>query len=434
MKKIRSRFSSFWLWFVVAFLVNQIILFLAVLFLMSRPMANLMAQVVGSAINSAVALQQVSQAKDFELLAHTYAPFKDIFIRTAPPEPTRVLPSTLPGLHFLKNALEEKVPGDIRMSYTNLTEPIVWVEHLSSPRLSIGYSFKSRFFVVEFLTLALFLVIVISSVAAYWISTRLTRPLKALSDAAMRLGKDKDFSQIQLPTSSSPEIAQLAKTLNEMRTMLDASITDREKFLAGIAHDLRTPLSRMRMALVLEQSNNEALNAELHDDIVEMSAIVDQFVELSRLNTELDEPTIQGSLNALVEQVAAKYQRAGFNIALDLHPALANIDMKPLAMRRLLYNLIENAHRHGADDAISIRTYEQARQTVLSVSNAVSNEAGETGLVRALRLQQQSGGSAGLGLALVRKFAQVHHARFTEVVEHPMRCSTLTFELPSKSP
>ncbi len=413
MKKIRSRFSSFWLWFVVAFLVNQIILFLAVLFLMSRPMANLMAQVVGNAINSAVALQQVSQAKDFELLAHTYAPFKDIFIRTAPPEPTRVLPSTLPGLHFLKNALEEKVPGDIRMSYTNLTEPIVWVEHLSNPRLSIGYSFKSRFFVVEFLTLALFLVIVISSVAAYWISTRLTRPLKALSDAAMRLGKDKDFSQIQLPTSSSPEIAQLAKTLNEMRTMLDDSITDREKFLAGIAHDLRTPLSRMRMALVLEQSNNEALNAELQDDIVEMSAIVDQFVELSRLNTELDEPTIQGSLNALVEQVAAKYQRAGFNIALDLHPALANIDMKPLAMRRLLYNLIENAHRHGADDAISIRTYEQARQTVLSVSNAVSNEAGETGLVRALRLQQQSGGSAGLGLALVRKFAQVHHARFT---------------------
>ena len=434
MKKIRSRFSSFWLWFVVAFLVNQIILFLAVLFLMSRPMANLMAQVVGSAINSAVALQQVSQAKDFELLAHTYAPFKDIFIRTAPPEPTRVLPSTLPGLHFLKNALEEKVPGDIRMSYTNLTEPIVWVEHLSSPRLSIGYSFKNRFFVVEFLTLALFLVIVISSVAAYWISTRLTRPLKALSDAAMRLGKEKDFSQIQLPTSSSPEIAQLAKTLNEMRTMLDASITDREKFLAGIAHDLRTPLSRMRMALVLEQSNNEALNAELQDDIVEMSAIVDQFVELSRLNTELDEPTIQGSLNALVEQVAAKYQRAGFNIALDLHPALANIDMKPLAMRRLLYNLIENAHRHGADDAITIRTYEQSRQTVLSVSNAVSNEAGETGLVRALRLQQQSGGSAGLGLALVRKFAQVHHARFTEVVEHPMRCSTLTFELPSKSP
>lgn len=193
MKKIRSRFSSFWLWFVVAFLVNQIILFLAVLFLMSRPMANLMAQVVGSAINSAVALQQVSQAKDFELLAHTYAPFKDIFIRTAPPEPTRVLPSTLPGLHFLKNALEEKFPGDIRISYTNLTEPIVWVEHLSSPRLSIGYSFKSRFFVVEFLTLALFLVIVISSVAAYWISTRLTRPLKALSDAAMRLGKEKDF-------------------------------------------------------------------------------------------------------------------------------------------------------------------------------------------------------------------------------------------------
>ena len=434
MKKIRSRFSSFWLWFVVAFLVNQIILFLAVLFLMSRPMANLMAQVVGSAINSAVALQQVSQAKDFELLAHTYAPFKDIFIRTAPPEPTRVLPSTLPGLHFLKNALEEKVPGDIRISYTNLTEPIVWVEHLSSPRLSIGYSFKSRFFVVEFLTLALFLVIVISSVAAYWISTRLTRPLKALSDAAMRLGKEKDFSQIQLPTSSSPEIAQLAKTLNEMRTMLDASITDREKFLAGIAHDLRTPLSRMRMALVLEQSNNEALNAELQDDIVEMSAIVDQFVELSRLNTELDEPTIQGSLNALVEQVAAKYQRAGFNITLDLHPALANIDMKPLAMRRLLYNLIENAHRHGADDAISIRTYEQSRQTVLSVSNAVSNEAGETGLVRALRLQQQSGGSAGLGLALVRKFAQVHHARFTEVVEHPMRYSTLTFESPSKSP
>ena len=434
MKKIRSRFSSFWLWFVVAFLVNQIILFLAVLFLMSRPMANLMAQVVGSAINSAVALQQVSQAKDFELLAHTYAPFKDIFIRTAPPEPTRVLPSTLPGLHFLKNALEEKVPGDIRMSYTNLTEPIVWVEHLSSPRLSIGYSFKNRFFVVEFLTLALFLVIVISSVAAYWISTRLTRPLKALSDEAMRLGKDKDFSQIQLPTSSSPEIAQLAKTLNEMRTMLDASITDRENFLAGIAHDLRTPLSRMRMALVLEQSNNEALNAELQDDIVEMSAIVDQFVELSRLNTELDEPTIQGSLNALVEQVAAKYQRAGFNIALDLHPALANIDMKPLAMRRLLYNLIENAHRHGADDAITIRTYEQSRQTVLSVSNAVSNEAGETGLVRALRLQQQSGGSAGLGLALVRKFAQVHHARFNEVVEHAMRYSTLTFELPSKSP
>lgn len=102
MKKIRSRFSSFWLWFVVAFLVNQIILFLAVLFLMSRPMANLMAQVVGSAINSAVALQQVSQAKDFELLAHTYAPFKDIFIRTAPPRTDQGFTFNPTGITFFK--------------------------------------------------------------------------------------------------------------------------------------------------------------------------------------------------------------------------------------------------------------------------------------------------------------------------------------------
>ena len=182
----------------------------------------------------------------------------------------------------------------------------------------------------------------------------------------------------------------------------------------------------MRIAIELEGDKNSKFTGGLRDDVIEMGAVMEQFIELSRLNLEVDEPWQTGDLNALVQNLSAKYQRARIALSLNLAEGLPPIRHKPLALMRLLYNLVDNAYRHG-NGSVTIQTCRTGDKVVLTVNNPVSGENEETGLMRALH-DPSSGKTAGLGLSIVRRFAEVHAAELHEITVDGVREYRLVFQ------
>jgi signal transduction histidine kinase len=147
-----------------------------------------------------------------------------------------------------------------------------------------------------------------------------------------------------------------------------------------------------------------------------MRIILDQFLELSRLDSEKSEPFIVQNIAQLVTEVANKYLRANAPISV-LIQSTAIVKFKPMALTRLLYNLIDNALRHGAGGArVEVRS--DGQYASISVANDANIQAEESALISALRWvggRQQS----GLGSAIIHRISDVHGARLIVDSENP---------------
>ena len=414
--------SSFWLWFVIALAINQILLFSIFYFVLIRPISNSLGQAVGAFAASATMIDQSSDG--FQKLQEAATPFQAIsFSRDN--EPIEKVPHLFMGMRVIQQTLQRAFGERVIVGYAPPPHQALVIRTVEPTPLTMRVSFQGRFFALQVLGFSLLLLVLVSVVASYWISTRLVRPLRDLSDAAVRLTHDRNFQAIETTPGASREMVQLGKTLNQMQSALNGAMKEREALLAGVAHDLRTPLSRMRLALELEGAGNTELVDGLREDIVEMSAVMEQFIELSRLNLEVDESWVVGDLNQLLHGVQAKYRRGGIELSLDLGNALPPIRQKPLALTRLLYNLIDNAYRHGNGD-VAIHTGVVDGQVTLTVANPVAADDEGTGLMRAFQ-EQGSGKTAGLGLSIVRRFAEVHAAELRETTVNGVRKYTLEF-------
>lgn len=419
---IRLLRNSFWLWFVAALTLNQIAVFSIFYFVLMKPATEVVTEVVGSVYEASRLIDQLDPQSGITRLQKITAHFPGIEFKT-----TRVKPEEIPkryfGLQIMKRNLESRYNGTIRVGYAGPPDQGLLIQSSDRPDLTLQISFQGRYLALYYSLSSILLIIIISLGAAFWISNRLVHPLQYLSNAANKLGYDKDFRQILIPPRSSPEIVQLAETLNEMRTMLDRAIQEREDLLSSVTHDLRTPLSRIRMAIELEGQTNNPFMQRLLEDIIEMNDILEQFNELSRLNIEINEPWAQGSIKTLIQNIERKYQRAGISLNIRIDGDLPEITHKPLAMTRLLYNLIDNAYQHGCGDVL-ITAEAHDGKLLLQISNPVSEEDEGSGLIRSLR-GKESGKTAGLGLSIVRRFTEVHGAELEESTANDIRTYTL---------
>ena len=154
---------------------------------------------------------------------------------------------------------------------------------------------------------------------------RVNRPLQALADAAEEIaaGKTPDA----LPEQGPSEIRTLSRAFNHMSSALAQQENNRAVLLAGVSHDLRTPLSRLRLALEMSTERvSGAMRQGMEQDIEEMDAIIDQFLEFAREGAS-EAVDANGDLNALVSALAERYERRGEALTLRLAP------LPPLPLR-----------------------------------------------------------------------------------------------------
>ncbi len=247
------------------------------------------------------------------------------------------------------------------------------------------------------------------------IAATLSRSLRALAGAARRVGHGE--TPAPLAESGPRELATVSAAFNRMARDLEALERERAMVLAGISHDVRTPLSRLRLAL--EMSGADAAAAQgMSADIDEMDQVIGQFLEFARGENEAK--TVD-DLTALLAEVGEHYAKLGKAVKVNA-AQLAPFAFARMALRRAVGNLIDNALRYAGEPVEVAARSEGATVIIEVLDRGPGIPAGE-----AERLKQpftrldpaRSGrGGAGLGLAIVERVARAHGGRL-ELVPRP---------------
>ncbi|MDY0250552.1 MAG: ATP-binding protein [Pseudomonas sp.] len=259
---------------------------------------------------------------------------------------------------------------------------------------------------------AWFLGIGLLSTAAAWIFVRqLSAPLKRLVIAARLFGQGRSV-RLPVDVDTASEMAEVYRAFNQMTDDVEQAGRERELMLAGVSHDLRTPLTRLRLSLELLDSDNELTN-DMVRDIEDMNAILDQF--LAFIRDGRDEPMEACDLNELISSVVAPYIQQGHSIRLCLE-TMPSLALRRVSIKRMLVNLLENALRYGEQGIEVAASVIQDEQQAAHVAISVLDRGAGLDPADLQRIfnpffrgdQARGGQGAGLGLAIVQRIAAQH--------------------------
>ncbi len=242
--------------------------------------------------------------------------------------------------------------------------------------------------------------------ACGWVAVRLaTRPLARLAQAADAM--TPGMPSPPLPEQGPTEVVQAASAFNAMQRRISGHIAEREQMLASISHDLRTPITRMRLRT--ELMDDAALRDKLQADLHAMQSLVDQGVAYARTGHELNEPPCSLDLEAFVDTVLADYRDAGHHLPLTV-TTLPPMHTRPQALRRILVNLVDNALKFGTQVDVSLAMVEQSQVRLLVQDRGPGIPEAHLPRVfqpyyRVEGSRSRDTGGTGLGLAIAQQLA-----------------------------
>ncbi len=245
-------------------------------------------------------------------------------------------------------------------------------------------------------------VVALSLVAVRWA----TAPLATLAGAAEALGRD--INRAPLSETGPVEVRRAAAAFNAMQARLSAFLSERARVLGAISHDLKTPITRMRLRT--EMLGDEGVRAKFEKDLEEMQSLVSQALDFMR-DASATEPVQAVDLMALLESLQADFSDAGGKV--ELSGSLANpYRGRPLALRRCLSNLVDNAIRYGGNAAVSVE--DTASRVTIRVCDRGPGLAPDQlelafePFFRGESSRSRETGGTGLGLSIARNIARSH--------------------------
>ena len=248
-------------------------------------------------------------------------------------------------------------------------------------------------------------------VSAYAFARYLARPLRQLNDAVTSVGEGRSPSP--LPEHGPSEIVNLNRGFNRMLANLRQIEEDRALLLAGVSHDLRTPLARLRLGIEVA-AHDDAARAGMVEDIEEMDKIISQFLDFAR--DDRDTPLQPANLNSdIVAPLIERYRRAGKELRFTAGE-LPPLPLRPTAMSRLVANLVDNALRYGLPpvDIVTRRDGDSALVEIIDSGPGIPSDQVER-LKRPFtrgEAARTGAAGAGLGLAIVERIARLHGGSF----------------------
>ncbi|KAF7774813.1 two-component system, OmpR family, osmolarity sensor histidine kinase EnvZ [Pseudoalteromonas marina] len=314
---------------------------------------------------------------------------------------------------MLSRSMSAQLNGSARVRITQTGPLVYWIEAPQAPGYWVkiplsGYQENN----LEFLTFYLSSIGFLSVLGGWLFARHLNRPLKALQQAAVKVGKG-DFST-KLEEEGSTEVIEVTRAFNQMSRGIAALENDRRLLMAGVSHDLRTPLTRIRLATEMMSDQDEYLREGIIYDIEDMNGIIDQFIEYLR-HHKREELSCE-DINALVGEVVnceLKHQRS---ITFKSNPSIESIPLSSVAIKRVVTNMIENAIRYSDGDIEVLSYYNSNKKYVVIAVNDNGPGIPESELESVFEPFKQGDAArgsegSGLGLAIIKRIVDMHDGK-----------------------
>lgn len=334
-------------------------------------------------------------------------------VRIYPMEPEEAalpLPET-PMLRMIAHEIQARLGADTLIVGDEVDEEALWVSFSLGPDdywLVLPHTRIKRGLSWQWMGWAM-LTLLLAFAGGWAVVRRINRPLRQAAQAASRIGFGH-FDE-KLDESGPGEIAAMAKAFNVMGSNLAETERNRALMLAGISHDLRTPLSRLRLSVEMSVPN-QAEQAAMIRDLDDMEMLTRQFMDFARADSQ--EQLTATDLDALAMQLVDEYVRRGHHIVLS--GSVGSAVVRPHALKRTLANLLENALHYGKEPLglLLSRSDRFIRLTVTDCGNGLPEaelEVVKRPFYRGEAARTGAKGS-GLGLALVSRIAELHGGSF----------------------
>jgi two-component system osmolarity sensor histidine kinase EnvZ len=325
---------------------------------------------------------------------------------------TQALNKFYPFIPRLENALKRHTGQQVIIKRETKNETLFWFAlHVDKENVNIGFYhdrpgprppialtgvFVAAILVILFTTLLLV--------------RRITHPVKRLSHAVNQFGRGKISTRV--PETGPRELASLAKNFNLMAREIAQLMENRAILFGGISHDLRTPITRMLLAVeLLDQDQDKALIKNLRNDLVEMEQLIQQSLEFVK-GVEKQQ-VFDVNLDELISHIIDDYLQRNLIIQLKAEPC-GMCKINDQVFKRVLLNLLDNAFRYGENDPVTLsicRNKHQLTVQVLDEGLGIPIDKLETVFLPFYRLEnsrsKKTGGS-GLGLAIVKQLCDAH--------------------------
>lgn len=417
--------------------INQVVSYLMITMYVVKPSVQQLSYLVGKQIQ---AHQFVAEQRLLPRLRERYSEISGVEEFNAAEAIELGVEYAVP-YSFISYELSQLLEQPVTVRFSQAGPIHVWVQFDGQPEWYrvILSGLDDR----QFSPLLLYLLLIGSlSVAGGTVFARwLNRPLRRLQRAAVDMSRGV-YSEA-LPEAGTTEVINVTRAFNKMSRGVQKLEADRSLLLAGISHDLRTPLTRIRLAaemmLPAESSNEDFSGSAIYEGIVhdidDINSIIDQFVEFVR-SPDMNNlaPT---NINQLIHDVVLTSDYIEQEpITLELASNIPKIAVNDIAIKRVLTNLIVNARRYGVPPIVIRSGWHKRKGYVwFSVCDAGKGIGADEFEEMCAPFRQgdsaRGGEGSGLGLAIVRRIVDVHEGEL-KVTSVPASGFSITVELPLK--
>lgn len=244
------------------------------------------------------------------------------------------------------------------------------------------------------------------TVIAYLYLRNQLRPITRLAGAAEAFGRGR---HVPYSPSGAVEVRAAGHAFLDMRARIERQIEQRTMMLSGISHDLRTPLTRLRLAVsMLDDEDREPLQRDIDD----MQRLIDAFLDFARGNADSAQPE-PTDIPDFVQQVVEDCARSGVPVKLVEATGTGQVMLRQMAIRRAVENLINNAERYGSRCEVSVAlTDKSLRIRIEDDGPGIATDQRDVALRPFVRLDparnQDKGSGVGLGLAIAADIGRAH--------------------------